>query len=464
MSEFWIKAAQLILSLSILIVLHEMGHMIPAKLFKTRVEKFYLFFNPWFSLFRYKKVNGEKKYSWLSKTSPEAWDEDKDSTEFGVGWMPLGGFVKISGMIDESMDKEQMAKPAEPWEFRSKPAWQRLIVMIGGVVVNLILGFLIYMMVLGIWGRDYSESNDVAYGFSAEPLFEELGFRDGDKVVSVNNEKLYDVAQISRHLLMRGVETVEVIHDDGVSESIALPDDIGMQMWTADVINPLVPRFHPILDSIIKDREAEKVGLKKGDSIVSINNVPVSYWNDVVGMIKPNKLTNLSITYARNGINTTVDVQTDSNGTIGIAPSQQAIDQSINRRHKDFSFTEAISEGFSYGYWTLHDYVVQFKYVFTKKGATQVGGFGAIGNMFPGTWDWHQFWLNTALISIILAFMNLLPIPALDGGHVIFLLWEIATGRAVSQKILERSQSVGMILLLALLLYANGLDIIKSFF
>jgi len=463
MSDFWIKAAQLILSLSILIVLHELGHMIPSRLFKTRVEKFYLFFNPWLSIVRYKKVNGEKKYSWFTKKSPEAWDEEKRTTEWGLGWLPLGGYVKIAGMVDESMDKEQMAKPAEPWEFRAKPAWQRLIIMIGGVVVNLILGFLIYMMVLGIWGRDYVKHSDVELGFSATSVAKEIGFQDGDKILSLNGEELFSVLDISRHLLMRGVSTVEVEHRDGTEEPIAIPKDFGMTMWANGQESPLNPIGYATLDSILDGRPADSAGLLKGDSIIAINGVSVAYWYEAMIEIQKDSNSDLRLDLYRKNALLSVVVRNDSSGKIGVTGGNP-LNKTMKVSHKDFSFSDAISEGFSYGYWTLHDYVVQFKYVFTKKGATKIGGFGAIGNLFPSEWDWHQFWLNTALISIILAFMNLLPIPALDGGHVIFLLWEMITGRSVSQKVLERAQTIGMLLLLGLLLYANGLDVIKGFF
>lgn len=461
-STFWIKAAQLLLSLSILIVLHELGHMVPARLFSTRVEKFYLFFNPGMSIFRYKKVNGTKRYSWFTKKSPEAWEEDLNTTEWGLGWLPLGGYVKIAGMVDESMDKEQMAQPAQPWEFRSKPAWQRLIIMIGGVVVNLILGFLIYMMVLGVWGRDYVNQGDVSHGFSAAPVAKDIGFQDGDKIQSVNGEELFNVLDISRHLLMRDVNTVEVVHQDGSEEAISIPEDFGMTMWKNGQEVPLTPVGFATLDSVLPNRAASAAGLLKGDSILSINGNPVRYWHEAKAEIQKVFNSNLLMKVYRNNEAIYLAVRNDSLGKIGVSGGSPA--KTISVSHKDFSFSEAISEGFSYGYWTLHDYVVQFKYVFTKKGATQIGGFGAIGNLFPAAWDWNQFWMNTALISIILAFMNLLPIPALDGGHVLFLLWEMLTGRAVSQKVLERAQTVGMLLLLALLLYANGLDVIKGFF
>jgi regulator of sigma E protease len=442
MGDFWIKAAQLLLSLSILIVLHELGHMIPAKLFKTRVEKFYLFFNPYFSLF--KKKIGE--------------------TEYGIGWLPLGGFVKISGMVDESMDKDQMSKPPEPWEFRSKPAWQRLIIMLGGVVVNLILGFLIYMMVLGVWGRDYAKSEDIKYGFSATSIFKDIGFQDGDQILSVNNEELFDISEVSRYLLMRNVTSVEVKHPNQSIESLAIPTDIGMQMWTNDMEKGLSPRFKAIIDVTDTSKSASKVGLLSGDEIVSINDSTVNFWAEAVELIHASETKEVKVQVKRDSEILTFTPRADTNGLIGIGISEVASKDAINVRHRDYTFGQAISSGFDYGYWTLHDYVVQFQYVFTKKGSTAIGGFGAIGKMFPAEWDWHQFWLNTALISIILAFMNLLPIPALDGGHVIFLLWEMVTGRAVSQKIMERAQVVGMILLLGLLLYANGLDVIKGFF
>jgi regulator of sigma E protease len=442
MGDFWIKAAQLLLSLSILIVLHELGHMIPAKLFKTRVEKFYLFFNPYFSLF--KKKIGE--------------------TEYGIGWLPLGGFVKISGMVDESMDKDQMSKPPEPWEFRSKPAWQRLIIMLGGVVVNLILGFLIYMMVLGVWGRDYVKHEHVDFGFSATSVAEAIGFQDGDQIKSVNGKELFSVLDISRHLLMRGVKTVEVTHPGSNNiVAIEIPEDFGMTMWTNGQEIPLQPIRTPIIDSVHEESGALAGGMLKGDSITAINGDQVQYWYEFAEIVSKDSNTTYTVDVFRNGKIIPLQVKNDSVGEFGIE-CESPKDKSMTVSHRDYSFGEALSEGFAYGYWTLHDYVVQFKYVFTAKGATQIGGFGAIGKMFPSEWDWHQFWLNTALISIILAFMNLLPIPALDGGHVIFLLWEMVTGRAVSQKIMERAQVVGMVLLLGLLLYANGLDVVKAIF
>lgn len=438
--EFWIKAGQLILSLSILIVLHELGHFIPARLFKTRVEKFYLFFDAGFSLFKFKK--GE--------------------TEYGIGWIPLGGYVKISGMIDESMDKDQMAQPPQPWEFRSKPAWQRLIIMIGGVTVNLIVGFVVYMMILFVWGQDSLPNENMAHGFAVNEAFLQYGFRDGDKILEVDREKINDALEVNKLLFIRDARDLIVQHDDGTTEEIVLPEGTDQKIFQEDLMPVFSPRFYAVVDSVVAEKPAEEAGFKKNDSILSVDGVPVHYWNEFSAEMKNHKNEEVAITVLRNNENIALTVHTDTTGKIGVAP--KALDHFFKIKHTNYSFGESIAKGFGFGYWTLRDYIAQFKFVFTKKGAGSVGGFGAIGGLFAPTWDWQLFWERTALISIILAFMNILPIPALDGGHVLFLIYEIISGKAPSDKFLTRAQIVGMVLLIGLLLYANGMDIYRAIF
>ena len=439
--ETYIKITQFLLSLSLLIVLHELGHFIPAKLFKTRVEKFYLFFDYKFSLFK-KKIG---------------------DTVYGIGWIPLGGYVKISGMIDESMDKEQMAQPPQPWEFRSKPAWQRLIIMLGGVTVNFVLGIFIYIMIALMHGViDYVAPQDVKEGFAGrENSLNDLGFKDGDKIEKVNNEIPVNVLDINKHLFLREVNNIEVTHIDGNSEVIDLPEDIGLQMWQSGNMDPFSPRIHAILDSVIPNLPAGRAGLKKGDIISSVNDEEIFFWNEFTDVVKNNpKDKEIKVTVERDGNNESFMVIPNDDQKLGVFPKGYTEDV-IEISHKDYSFSESITPGFSKAYWTLKDYMGQFKYVFTKKGATQLGGFITIGSIFPSKWNWQAFWSITALLSIMLGFMNLLPIPALDGGHVVFTLFEIISGRKPSDKFLEYAQITGFIILISLLLFANGNDIYK---
>lgn len=436
--DILIKALQFILSLSFLIVLHELGHFIPAKIFKTRVEKFYLFFDYKFSLFK-KKIG---------------------DTVYGIGWIPLGGYVKISGMIDESMDTEQMKQPAQPWEFRSKPAWQRLIIMLGGVTVNFILGILIYIMIVFVWGVDYVKPTEVKHGFAVNEMLHEYGFKDGDKILKFNGEEPLDVTAINKHLFLRGITSLEVLHEDGATETLSIPENIGDEMWAKGVMEPFSIRTKPIIDSVVVDSPAEKAGLLKNDKIISVNGTPVSYWQDFTKLIQNSKEADLAIGVERNGTINNVTLSPREDKTIGVSNSQL---RSLSIEHKDYSFMESIPKGNSLAIWTLKDYITQFKYVFTKKGATSIGGFIAIGNIFPATWSWQSFWGITAFLSIMLAFMNLLPIPALDGGHVMFTLYEMITGRKPSDKFLEYAQITGFLLLIALLILANGNDIVKLF-
>ncbi|HET7361346.1 MAG TPA: RIP metalloprotease RseP [Salinimicrobium sp.] len=437
MDPFFIKAIQLILSLSLLIVLHELGHFIPAKIFKTRVEKFFLFFDVKFALFK-KKIGG---------------------TVYGIGWLPLGGYVKIAGMIDESMDKEQMAKPPQPWEFRSKPAWQRLIIMLGGVTVNLVLGFLIYMMVLFVWGRGYVSAEDMPRGFAVAEKFQEFGFEDGDRVLAVNGEALKNSTDINRYLLVRDVNNITVLHQNGEKETISVPEEIGSTMFQQGIMHPFVPIGDAVIDSVLAESPAALAGLQKGDSIVSINDIEIGYWHEFTRAVDEKGEGPLRLVYERNGQFESIKISPNEEGNIGVIETRD-----FDVSFEEFSLLESIQKGFKFGYWTLHDYVAQFEYVFTAKGATQVGGFGAIGGLFPDAWNWQGFWLTTAFISIILAFMNILPIPALDGGHVVFLLYEMISGREPNEKFMEYAQMVGFFILIALVLFANGNDIYRWLF
>ena len=432
--EFFIKAGQLLLSLSILVVLHELGHFIPAKLFGTRVEKFYLFFDVKYSLFK-KKIG---------------------DTVYGIGWLPLGGYVKISGMIDESFDKEQMSKPPQPWEFRSKPAWQRLIIMLGGVTVNLAVGFIIYMMVLFIWGKETLPQENIPLGMQPSSVVQKIGFEKGDKIIDVDGKEIDNVLDINKMLLFRPIEYVTVEKSNGSLSEILIPSDLGSEIFKSGQINSFIPIFPAEIDSVVPDSPALSSGLESGDKILSVNDEIINDWGAFSDWLDNNSDDIINVVIERNNSNYTISIDRNDDGTIGVFPAFNF--QSTNQ---ELGLIESVVEGFDYGYWVLYEYVSGFQFLVTKEGAQQLGGFGTIGNIFPAKWDWKGFWLSTALISIILAFMNVLPIPALDGGHVMFLIYEMVTGKKLSDKFMETATMIGFFLLIALVLYANGNDLFR---
>ena len=435
---FLIKALQLILSLAILVVLHELGHFIPAKLFKTKVEKFYLFFDWPYSLLK-KKIG---------------------DTEYGIGILPLGGYVKIAGMIDESMDTEHLNKDPEPWEFRSKPAWQRLIIMLGGVTVNLILGFAIYMMVTFVWGKDIITSENLKDGFEVNEIMKPYGFSDGDKILKVDGEPFENVVDISKYLFLRDVSTVTVQHVNGKIEKLTIPENIGHIMMESGATNPFTPLVAPVIGEVAPISLAEKFDFKANDRIVTINDIELVKWQELSQFLQDASNEELSFEILRDGSKMQKTVVLDEKSELGVYPKMPEISfTKIN-----YSLFESFTVGYDKAYWILSDYITQFEYVFTPKGITQLGGFGAIGSIFPPSWDWQRFWESTALLSLILAFMNLLPIPALDGGHVMFLLYEVFSGRKPNDKFMEYAQMTGFLLLVSLVLFANGNDVYRYFF
>lgn len=447
MEDFLIKALQLILSLSILVVLHELGHFIPAKLFKTRVEKFYLFFDPWFSLF---KIN-------------------KGGTEYGIGWLPLGGYVKIAGMIDESMDKEQLEKEPEPWEFRSKPAWQRLIIMVGGVTVNLLLAMFIYAMTLFVWGERFLPNESLTDGiWVADSIALNLGFENGDKIVRINEVKIQNFSDITPELIYGG--EVEVIRN-GEKVLLNVPENFAEQLIESGR-KPLLfmPRTPFKVGQVPDTSNAAKGGLKQGDEILAINGKSIKYFDEVKPLLEEFNGKSVNVEISRDGAKQELTLQVYNDARLGFMPhlfdfndmEKAGIYQFDVRK---FGFIEAIPAGINKAVDKLDMYIKQFKLILNpSSGAYKgIGGFGAIGGMFPSVWDWQIFWEMTAFLSVILAFMNILPIPALDGGHVVFLLYEMITRRKPNEKVLEYAQLAGMILLLTLLVFANGNDILRLF-
>ena len=435
---FLIKAIQFLLSLAIIVFLHELGHFIPAKFFKTKVEKFYLFFDWPYSLV--KKKIGE--------------------TVYGIGIVPLGGYVKIAGMIDESMDTEHLEKEPEPWEYRSKPAWQRLIIISGGIIVNLILGFAIYMMVALVWGKTVLTNENLPAGFEVAEVMKSYGFNDGDKILKVNGDDIENVIDINKFLFLRDINSVTVERYNGIKENISIPENIGTIMFENGAINAFVPLVPAVIDSIVPDSPAYNASLAKGDKIIKVNGNDIIKWQDFTELVKLNTSSNISVEIERGGDVISKLIPLNEDKKIGVSVLLPKIVPTII----EYSLFESINEGYQMAYWTLTDYIGQFKYVFTKKGASQLGGFGAIGSLFPATWNWKGFWETTALISIILAFMNALPIPALDGGHAMFLFYEMLTGRKPNDKIVGYAQMLGFFLLIALVLFANGNDLYRWLF
>ncbi len=441
--ETIIKIGQLLLSLSLLIILHELGHFIAARMFNTRIEKFYLFFDAW----------GKKLISFK-----------RGDTEYGIGWLPLGGYVKISGMIDESMDKEQMKLPPKPYEFRSKPAWQRLIIMLGGVFVNFVLAIAIYIMIVFVWGEEKITPEGTKLGFTTTQTFEDLGFREGDKITHIDGKVPFNVVnEINKFLFLKTIKTVEVLHEDGNTEKINIPEDIGKTMWKKGEMSPFSFRKYPYINNVLEDSPAQKAGLQKGDLITAINMDKVTYAHEVNKRIDS---VAIDLSYSRGGKEYTINIQPKfleeyGKHMIGI---DYNIEKSIDVETIHYSFLESIKHGNTKAVNSLLDYIGQFKYVFTKKGAKSVGGFIAIGKIFPAKWSWYSFWSITAFLSVMLAFMNLLPIPALDGGHALFVLVEMITGRKPSDKFLENAQIVGFVILMGLMLWANGNDLYKLLF
>jgi regulator of sigma E protease len=439
--EFFIKAAQMVLSLSILVILHELGHFLPAKWFGVRVEKFYLFFDPWFSLFKFKKGD----------------------TEYGIGWLPLGGYVKLSGMIDESMDKEQMAQEPQPYEFRSKPAWQRLIVMIGGVTVNAILAIIIYAMVLFTWGETYLPASEAKYGVDVHEYFTEFGLQNGDQIVGFNGNGFpaeYTYGDIFKEMMLdETIQDINVVRN-GETLNVALPADFEKQVLSRKVKGAFMERIPFVVDSITKNGTAAGTDLQKGDKLMAVNGQSAEYFLDFVRVASEHKGETVTLEVLRNGSPVSIEMPISENGKIGVGNKSPA--DFFNLQTHSFGFFESFPAGYNKASNTIVSYVRQFKLVFTKEGASQIGGFGTLGGLFPSTWNWQTFWSLTAFLSIVLAFMNILPIPALDGGHVLFLIYEIIAGKAPGEKFMEYAQTAGMILLLGLLLWANGNDFIRA--
>ncbi len=436
--EFLIKAVQLLMSLSILVILHELGHFIPAKLFKTRVEKFYLFFDPWFSVIK-KKIG---------------------DTEYGVGWLPLGGYVKISGMIDESMDKEQMKKPAEPWEFRAKPAWQRLIIMLGGVTVNLLLGVFIYSIILFTWGDSYLPNKNVVNGVICSEFAEEIGFQNGDKIISIDSEEIERFSDINENMVLRDESFVVTVERGGGIIEVFIGDNF-IKHWKNSGKSLLFsPAKITKIGDFQKDSNAQKAGLLKGDILLSINNIKTTFLNDFILEIQNHKSKVIEVGVLRDDLKLVFPVEVSSGGMIGFI-NDSGLDFSVQQ----FNLVSCFPAGYNLAMNKLGSYVSQFALIFNSDNdlAGELGGFGAIGGMFPSIWDWRSFWSLTAFLSLMLAFMNLLPIPALDGGHVVFLLYEIIVQKPAPDKVMEYAQGVGMILLLGLLVFANGNDLLKAF-
>ncbi len=474
-----IQAIQLILALSFLVLIHELGHFTFAKIFHVRVEKFYLFFNPWFSIVRFKKFDGKWHVKCFAKNEDEEWAKHPENTEWGIGWLPFGGYCAIAGMVDETHSSEDLASEPQEWEFRSKPAWQRLLIILGGILVNFIGALVIFTMLLWHWGQDTLPLRNVTTGLYYSQIMLDEGFEQQDRILTIDGQEPETLSEVVQSIIIEGKQEVVVLRGAD-TVALTMSEDLGTrylaQQNAFDKAErekaradknyqkrhfTLIAEWIPcVVDSVFPDNAAAYAGIEKGDSIVAVAGVATPCNILMTEELQRHACDSVTVDYYRNGELQQARMFIGDQGKMGVAMKWNIFEF----EHTDYSFWQAIPAGIQYGWDILAMYVKQFRLVFTKEGAQSLGGFGAIGSMFPSQWSWQAFWHMTAVLNIILAFMNFLPIPALDGGYILFLLVEMITRRKPSDKFLEKANEVGWWILLALLIFANGNDIIRFFF
>lgn len=467
----------LVASLSFLILTHELGHFTFAKIFKTRVDQFYLFFNPGFAIMRMKKFDGKMHFSFFSGSAPKEWAEHPENTEWGIGWLPLGGYCAINGMVDETTKAEDLDNEVHPWEFRAKPAWQRFFIIIGGVLVNFISAIIIYIAICFTWGREYIPLENAHYGLEFSQQMIDAGFQNGDKVLLVDTIKPETMSDFANDLLLENVKTVTV-ERDGQEVVINIPKTLARKVVGASSTGVSFCNYRMpfVIDSVIPNNPASKAGLQTGDSLVGMrlalaqtdstgnafkDSTMFSFF-EFKKLFMDNKNKPVELLFYRGDSLCHAVVNIDSLGNVGVGYKQPY--QFFGTVQEEYGFFQSIPKGIAMGFTTLADYVKQFKLVFTKEGATQLGSFLTIGSIFPKVWDWFRFWNMTALLGIILAFMNIIPIPGLDGGYILFILVEMITGKKPSDKFLGIANTIGFALLIILMVYALGLDFRRFFF
>lgn len=466
MNPTLVKIAALLLSLTLLVATHELGHLAFAKLFRTRVRRYYIFFNWKFSLLKAKKFGGKWHFLFFNAQTPDSWDEknlapeDQDNTLWGLGWIPLGGYCDIAGMVDETKGADDLESEPQPWEYRTKPTWQRLLIICGGILVNFISALVIYGIIFAHWGTDELPLRSATMGYDYHQVLLDEGLKNGDIIYAIDGREYYDIAEVSKDLFLSNPHEVTVMRGDSL---IILPvsDNLLTRINHEGPKQLLGPRMPFVVNMFVAGSNAQKAGMLAGDSIVSVNDTMMSAFSDITACFKSHPGETLNIGFYRDGSYMQLLVPVSDEGMIGVQPVSDIARLFPGYRHIDYTVWQAIPAGISHGWKTLVTYITSLKVLFSPGGAKNLGGFIAMGSIFPPYWDWQAFWNITALLALILAFMNIIPIPGLDGGHVIFTLWEMVTGRKPSEKFLTVVQNIGLFLLLALMIVANGNDILR---
>ena len=456
----------LLLSLSLLVATHELGHLAFAKLFHTRVRRYYIFFNPWFSIVKAKKFGGKWHFLFFNSKTPDSWDEknlapeDQDNTLWGLGWLPLGGYCDIAGMIDETKSADDLESEPQPWEYRTKPAWQRLCIISGGVLVNFVSALLIYGMIFAHWGKDELPLRSASLGYDYHQVLLDEGFNNGDIIYAIDGKDYYEITDAASALLLDNPKTVTVMRNDSLID-IAMSGRLLERVNNEGVKQLMNYRVPFVVHSPIDGGNAARAGLMAGDSIVSVADSALAAFSDITAVFKDHAGDTVSLGFYRAGEYMTLPVAVDGQGKIGVQVETNIALLFSDYRHVDYTFLQAIPAGIKHGWETLVTYVSSLKVLFSPGGTKQLGGFKAMADLFPDHWMWQAFWELTALLALVLAFMNIIPIPGLDGGHIFFTLVEIVTRRTPSEKFLTVAQNVGMFLLIALMILANGNDILR---